>query len=110
MRLTPKVMAKLFNKLKRQTLSYDLKSLPKSSDRISSAAYCVGYRLNPNRLVFRKMQGGGWSFLSTTPNITFDSREDVSDKFKNCYWNVNITPEIANELLRQKRKHLKSQA
>ena len=104
--ITPKILILLFRKLKSQTIPYDLSLLPNSSkDRASGESYCVGWRINSShRLVFRRVDDGGWSLPATKKDITFDPKENISN-ISNRYWNVQITPEIARELLRQRKEN-----
>jgi len=111
MTITPKLVIRLFNKLKSQEILYNLNF--EHDDRIASSGYCVGYHLkninnnlNNYRLYFRLIRGIGWNLLNNNKDnrIIFDPKE-ITNIFVNCYWAVTITPEVIKELLRQKKEY-----
>jgi broad specificity polyphosphatase/5'/3'-nucleotidase SurE len=113
MTITPKVVIKLFNKLKSQEILYNL-NFP-HSDSANTKAYCVAFNIksvytNANRLYFRRVDNHGWNLRDHNfdNHMIFDPNE-IQNKTRNCYWCVKITPEVAKELLRQRKEYLKTQ-
>jgi len=114
MTITPKVTIRLFNKLKSQNILYNL-DFP-HNDRSRCTAYCVAYscesptQINKyNKLYFRKTDNNGWNLRDRNSHgiMIFDPKEN-QNLDRNCYWAVNITPEVAKEFLRQRREYLKT--
>lgn len=101
-------MRRLFNKLKSQNIEYDI-DFP-NDDQAHTHAYCVGYNIKSaqiinNRLYFRRIDNRGWNLLdhNADNHMIFDPKE-FQDLYRYCYWAVRITPEVAKQLLQQRRK------
>lgn len=112
MTITPRVVVKLFNKLKSQEIPYNL-NFP-HEDSAGTMAYCVAFNiksahLNANRLYFRRMDNHGWNLCdhNSDNHMIFDPNE-IQNKTMDCYWCVDITPETAKEFLRQRNVYLQS--
>ena len=112
MTITPKLVIRLFNKLKSQEILYNLNF--DHDDRTSSSGYCIGYSLKDifgtrsnHRLYFRLIRRNGWNLShgNGDNHIIFDPKE-IQDIYAMHYWAVTITPEVIKELLRQKKEYL----
>lgn len=108
MTITPKLVVKLFNKLKSQEILYNL-NFP-HDDSTNTMAYCVAYsqksaKINNNRLYFRRLDNRGWNLQdqNSDSHMIFDTKE-VQYRQRDCYWAVRITPEVIREFLKQRRE------
>lgn len=111
MTITPRLVIKLFNRLKSQEILYNL-NFP-HLDSTNTTGYCIAYciesfQITDNRLYFRRTDNNGWNLNShnTKHHMIFDPKEN-QDPFRDCYWAIRITPEVVKEFLRQRKEYLK---